>query len=86
MTILEQQTQAAASPGVTDMAALHLALMHPYLTTEEAANVLRVQPQTLRKAWSQRGAYGTLKPFKVKASRRLYWKTEEVRRLIEGAV
>jgi hypothetical protein len=70
--------------NVSRMSALQAALLRPYLTTEETAELLRVQPQTLRRAWSQRGAYGSLKPHKVKGIRRLYWPTDAVLRMIAG--
>lgn len=56
-----------------------------HLTTDEAAEMLCVQPQTLRKAYSQRGAYGNVKPTKCVFNRRLYWDADAVRRLMEGA-
>jgi hypothetical protein len=79
---------AVSHPGAplattTVASALQAAMLRPYMTTEEAAELLCVQPQTLRKAWSQRGSYGSLKPYKVKASRRLYWPTEGIRRMVE---
>lgn len=55
-----------------------------YLTTEEAADLLGLRPQTLRKAYSSDGCYFSVVPKKA-ANRRLYWKADLVRSLIEGA-
>ncbi|WP_080408548.1 DNA-binding protein [Burkholderia ubonensis] len=55
-----------------------------YLTTEEAADLLGLRPQTLRKAYSSDGCYFSVVP-KKGANRRLYWKADLVRALIEGA-
>ncbi|RDU94987.1 DNA-binding protein [Trinickia dinghuensis] len=54
-----------------------------YLTTEEAADLLGLRPQTLRKAYSSDGAYFSVVPKKA-ANRRLYWKADQVRALIGG--
>ncbi|WP_234461228.1 helix-turn-helix domain-containing protein [Burkholderia pseudomallei] len=55
-----------------------------YLTTEEAADLLGLRPQTLRKAYSSDGCYFSVVPKKA-ANRRLYWRADSVRALIEGA-
>ncbi|MCS6477366.1 hypothetical protein [Burkholderia thailandensis] len=55
-----------------------------YLTTEEAADLLGLRPQTLRKAYSSDGCYFSIVPKKA-ANRRLYWRADLVRALIEGA-
>ena len=55
-----------------------------YLTTDEAAELLGLRPQTLRKAYSAGGCYFTAVPKKA-PNRRLYWKANEIRALIEGA-
>ncbi|AHB74769.2 hypothetical protein U875_25355 [Pandoraea pnomenusa 3kgm] len=54
-----------------------------HLTTDEAASILCLRPQTLRKAYATRGSYGGVIPTKCAANRRLYWEAEAVRRLIE---
>lgn len=54
-----------------------------HLTTDEAANILCLRPQTLRKAYAARGSYGGVIPTKCAANRRLYWEADAVRRLIE---
>lgn len=54
-----------------------------YITTEEAADLLGLRPQTLRKAYSSDGRYFSIVPKKA-ANRRLYWKADLVRALIEG--
>ncbi|KGD48942.1 hypothetical protein [Burkholderia pseudomallei] len=55
-----------------------------YLTTDEAADLLGLRPQTLRKAYSTDGCYFSVVPKKA-ANRRLYWKADLIRALIEGA-
>ncbi|WP_322035462.1 hypothetical protein [Burkholderia cenocepacia] len=55
-----------------------------YFTTEEAADFLGLRPQTLRKAYSNYGRYLSVVPRKS-ANRRLYWRADLVRALIEGA-
>ncbi|HIE1653680.1 TPA: DNA-binding protein [Burkholderia cenocepacia] len=55
-----------------------------YLTTDEAADLLGLRPQTLRKAYSSDGCYFSVVPKKA-ANRRLYWKADLIRALIEGA-
>lgn len=55
-----------------------------YLTTEEAADLLGLRPQTLRKAYSSNGRYFSVVPKKA-ANRRLYWNADLIRALIEGA-
>jgi len=57
----------------------------PYLTTEEAAQLLGLRPQTLRKAYSLQGRYFSVTPKKA-ANRRLYWNADAVNGLIEGSV
>ncbi|WP_414856801.1 hypothetical protein [Burkholderia sp. IT-111MI5] len=54
-----------------------------YLTTEEAADFLGLRPQTLRKAYCNFGCYLNVIPRKA-ANRRLYWRADLVRALIEG--
>lgn len=55
-----------------------------YITTEEAAELLGLRPQTLRKAYSSEGSYFSVVPKKAK-NRRLYWNADQVRALIGGA-
>jgi hypothetical protein len=55
-----------------------------YLTTDEAADLLALRPQTLRKAYSSDGCYFSVVPKKA-VNRRLYWKADQVRALIEAA-
>jgi hypothetical protein len=50
------------------------------LTTEELAAALRLKPQTLRKAWSQKGAYLGEVPRKGRNGR-LWWSREALKRL-----
>ena len=52
------------------------------LKTEEAAELLRLKPQTLRK-WACTG-YGPIKPIKIGFS--LRWKRSEIEYLMNGEV
>lgn len=74
----EQSSGATASHPSTP------SLGREYLTTDEAADLLGLRPQTLRKAYSCDGSYFSIVPKKA-ANRRLYWKADLVRALIEGA-
>lgn len=51
------------------------------LSTEQAAAILHLRPQTLRKAYSQEGAYFGVRPRKA-ANRRLFWNANEICALI----
>lgn len=53
------------------------------LSTEQAATILHLRPQTLRKAFSQTGSYFGVRPRKA-ANRRLFWNANEILRLIEN--
>lgn len=53
------------------------------LDTSEAANLLRVRPQTLRRALCIDGHYLGLKPTKL-PSGRLLWDSADLEALIEG--
>jgi hypothetical protein len=53
-------------------------------TTEELAALLRLQPQSIRKRYSQTGAYFCLRPVKL-ANGRLLWPADAIARLTEGA-
>lgn len=52
----------------------------PDLSTDQAAAVLHLQPQTLRKAFSQQGAYFGVRPSKA-ANGRLFWDAAAIRSL-----
>lgn len=54
-----------------------------YLTTDEAAAILCLQPQTLRKSYSQHGHYMSIKPRRA-PNRRLYWNIDEIKAVLEG--
>jgi hypothetical protein len=56
---------------------------HDFLTTDETAQFLRCEPQTIRKAVSQKGTFWGLRPRRV--GRRLYFAGAEVRALMEAA-
>lgn len=53
------------------------------ISTEDAARLLLVQPQTMRAAYCRHGHYCGLKPIKL-PSRRLLWPAAEVERLLSG--
>jgi hypothetical protein len=52
----------------------------PDLSTGQAAAILHIQPQTLRKSFSQRGEYFGVRPRKA-ANRRLFWDAAAIRAL-----
>lgn len=54
-----------------------------FLSTEEFAAVLAVDPQSVRKRYSQEGSYHGIRPTKL-PNRRVLWPTEAVKRLLEG--
>lgn len=56
----------------------------PGLTTEQLATLLGLKPQTLRKRYSQMGAYFGLRPRKFKNGR-LRWPTNSVSLLMHAA-
>jgi hypothetical protein len=53
------------------------------LSTEEAAALLKVKPQTLRAALCRDGAYLGARPFKS-ANRFLLWNAADIERLVQG--
>ncbi len=55
----------------------------PDLNTEQAAALLHLRPQTLRKAYSQTGAYFGVRPRKA-ANGRLFWNVTEILGLKNG--
>jgi hypothetical protein len=54
-----------------------------HLSTEEFAAALAVDPQSVRKRYSQSGSYHGVRPTKL-PSRRLLWPVEAVKRLLSG--
>lgn len=54
-----------------------------FLSTEEFAAVLAVDPQSVRKRYSQEGSYHGVRPTKL-PNRRVLWPADEARRLLEG--
>jgi len=54
-------------------------------STEEAAAILKVRPQTLRAALCRDGAYFGVRPFKSR-SRFLLWPADAIQRLAAGEV
>lgn len=59
---------------------LYIPASAPHLSTEELANVLKVQPQTIRKRLSQTGSYFCVRPVKL-PNRRLMWPADAVNHL-----
>lgn len=55
----------------------------PRLTTEQVAHVFGIEPQTVRKRWSQTGSYFGLKPIKL-PNRRLMWSADAVAKFLRG--
>ncbi|GGX19419.1 hypothetical protein GCM10007242_27860 [Pigmentiphaga litoralis] len=58
-------------------------LSNYFYSTAEAATLLRVRPQTLRKAYSASGAYFGIRPRKAKNGR-LLWAIESVVKMAQG--
>ncbi len=54
-----------------------------FLSTEEFAAVMAVDPQSIRKRYSSEGSYHGVRPSKL-ANRRVLWPVEAVRRLRNG--
>ncbi len=54
-----------------------------HLSTDELAAVLAVEPQSIRKAYSNNGHYQGIRPTKM-PNRRLLWPTDVVKRVIAG--
>jgi hypothetical protein len=76
---VERATSAVSEPTAAPPAFLAM----PYWTTDETADYLRCESQTIRKALSQQGSFHGLKPRRV--GRRWYFSAANVRALIEGA-
>ena len=55
----------------------------PMLTTEQLAFALTMQPQTLRKRYSQTGTYFGLRPFKL-PNGKLRWASNAIELLTKG--
>ncbi|GAB6848193.1 hypothetical protein [Paraburkholderia kururiensis] len=55
-----------------------------HVSTEELAAILAVEPQTIRKRYSETGTYHGIKPTKL-PSRRLLWPVEAIRELLGQA-
>ncbi|WP_309829853.1 hypothetical protein [Caballeronia sp. LZ065] len=54
-----------------------------HVPTEEAATMLMVQPQTMRKQFSQKGEYCGIRPRRL-PNRRLAWPLAEIQALLNG--
>ncbi|WP_084003957.1 hypothetical protein [Cupriavidus pauculus] len=54
-----------------------------HVPTEEAAHLLMVQPQTIRKQVSQTGTYLSIRPQRL-PNRRLAWPLDEIKQLLNG--
>lgn len=72
----------APVPTVQSSQPLH-AQHRGYLTTEEFAAGLGVEPQTILKNHSQHGHYGGVRPGKL-PSRRLSWPLDAIERIVKG--
>lgn len=53
------------------------------ITTEELAALLSIRPQSIRKRYSQTGAYFSLRPTKL-PNGRLMWPADALEQLAEG--
>lgn len=63
---------------------LEITFMNQHLlTTEQFADKLSLRAQTIRKGYSQTGAYLGIKPIKL-PNRRLYWPTDAIEQLLRG--
>ncbi|WP_228933863.1 hypothetical protein [Paraburkholderia saeva] len=56
-----------------------------YLSTEEFAAVMAVDPQSIRKRYSSEGSYHGVRPTKL-PNRRVLWPVEDVRQLRNGGI
>ena len=74
------QTQAAPTIKRTD----HSSVLRNY-STDEAAAILKVRPQTLRAALCRDGHYAGVRPHKL-PSRFLAWPADQIERLAAGEV
>jgi hypothetical protein len=54
-----------------------------YITTTEFAEVLSIQPKSIRHALCRTGSYFGVRPVKL-PNRRLAWRVEDVRRFLAG--
>ncbi|OMQ60668.1 DNA-binding protein [Burkholderia pseudomallei] len=54
-----------------------------FLSTDEFAAVMAVDPQSIRKRYSSDGSYHGVRPIKL-PNRRVLWPAEAVKRLLEG--
>jgi len=55
-----------------------------FLTTNQLADKLSLRPQTIRKGYSQTGAYLGIKPIKL-SNGRLYWPSDAIAQLLVEA-
>ncbi len=60
-----------------------LAVQPQSLTTDEFAYGIHVQPETVRKRYSQTGSYFDIRPRKLK-NRRLAWPADAIERFTQG--
>ena len=54
-----------------------------HVPTGEAAHLLMVQPQTMRKQFSQTGTYLSIRPQRL-PNRRLAWPLDQITQLLNG--
>lgn len=60
-----------------------IAKNRPLLSTEELATLLALQPQSIRKRYSQTGAYFSVRPLKMRNGR-LMWPADSLEQLTRG--
>ncbi|CAJ7710754.1 putative DNA-binding protein [Burkholderia pseudomallei] len=76
-------TSQAASGKPLARSPMPLPENREHLSTEEFAAVLAVEPQSVRKRYSETGTYHGVRPTKL-PNRRVIWPVEAVRRLLNG--
>ncbi|RFU47339.1 hypothetical protein D0B32_14545 [Paraburkholderia sp. DHOC27] len=90
--VLTAKLVAAGEPGVDSKAKyknsssrspMPLPQNREHLSTEEFAAVLAVEPQSVRKRYSETGSYHGVRPTKL-PNRRLLWPVETAKRLLNG--
>lgn len=81
---------ASSKDRQTDTAIKHMRATFPVtppdpagITTEEFAAAVKLQPQSIRKRYSQTGSYYEVRPFKL-PNGRLRWPTNAVMQLLNG--
>ena len=84
--LVADESDPSLRPGVTKSLArspMPLPENREHLSTEEFAAVLAVEPQSVRKRYSETGTYHGVRPTKL-PNRRVIWPVEAVKRLLNG--